>query len=124
MFYVFCLERAHVCLGGGRGLPGGPRGASLGLLGGSRLQTTRAKVTGRLLIDVQKTMKILWKNVYPGSQGGAAELVVGELEGSLGGLWVVLVGSWGVLGWSWCGLGLVLVGLGGGEKSPRTARSD
>ena len=34
MFYAFCLERAHVCLVGGRGLPGVPGGGSQGSLGG------------------------------------------------------------------------------------------
>ena len=94
------MFRTRACVpgGGGRGLPGGPGG-------GSRLQTTRLNPVYRLLSRFIKIIKKPFKNEGGSSQGGAAELVVGELEGSLGGLGGVLGGLGVVLGWSWAVLG-------------------
>ena len=141
MFYssivicFLCLERAHVCLGGGGELPGGPWGGSWGPWGGGpgpKLQGPETVVDP--LVDVQKSLKTIEKmcvgaprrvrsSCARGGLEGSWE-VLGHLKGSWGGLWVVLVGSWGswgALGGSLGGLGGV---LGGSWKSPRTARSD
>ena len=94
-----------MCLGGGRGLPGGPWGGARGFLGGGPGPMSAPEKWPCPLGSILKIIKITRK-CRSGHPGGAAELRCGDL-GGLGGVFGVVLGS-----------------LRGEGKEPRTVRSN